>query len=135
MANFCLILFLPGTRDFPLMTNGPLSMFAILFAYLLFVKQIGPQLMKERQAFNLRHLLLVYNISLVVFNVYFFIEALICCRFGLELFEFKFPDQRDVSSRPMRVIHSGYAYFLTKYLDLFDTVFFVLRKKQSQVNY
>ena len=122
-----------GTRDLPLMSNGPWSMFTIILCYLLFVKQIGPQLMKERQAFNLRHLLLVYNISLVVINVYFLIEALICCRFGFDLFEFKFPDQRDVSPRPMRIIESGYAYFLTKFLDLFDTVFFVLRKKQSQV--
>jgi elongation of very long chain fatty acids protein 7 len=123
----------PRTRDFPLMSNGPWTMFSILLAYLLFVKQIGPHLMKGRQAFNLRHLLLVYNISLVVFNVYFFIEALICIRFGLELFDFKFPDNRDVSPRAVRLINSGYAYFLTKFLDLFDTIFFVLRKKQSQI--
>ena len=115
------------------MSNGPWSMLTILFAYLLFVKHLGPQLMKERQAFNLRQIMIVYNISLVVFNVYFFIEALICIRFGLELLNFQFPDNRDVSPSAIRIINSAYLYFISKFLDLFDTVFFVLRKKQNQV--
>lgn len=89
--------------------------------------------MKDRKPFTLRHSMFIYNISLVAFNVYFFIEALICIRFGIDLFDFEFPDKHDMSSKSMRMIYSGYAYFLTKFLDLFDTIFFILRKKYSQV--
>lgn len=123
----------PRTRSFPLMGNGPWTMFSIIFAYLIFVKKLGPKLMKNREPFVLRQLMLIYNICLVLFNAYFFFEALICIRFGLDLFDFEFPDRYDVSPKSMRLIYSGYAYFLTKFLDLFDTVFFVLRKKYSQV--
>ncbi|CAG2171864.1 unnamed protein product [Oppiella nova] len=90
--------------------------------------------MKSRPAYTLRHTMLLYNTVLVIFNVYFFIEALVCIRFGLDLFDFEFPNKYDVSTRSLRLIYSGYAYFLSKFLDLFDTVFFVLRKKYSQVS-
>ena len=115
------------------MNNGPWTMISILLAYLVFVKRIGPQLMKDRQAFNLRHIMIAYNVMLVALNVYFFVEALICIRFGLDLIDFQFPDNRDLSPRSIRMINSGYLYYLTKFLDLFDTIFFVLRKKYSQV--
>jgi len=123
----------PRTKNFPLMGNGPWTLFTIMFAYLLFVKKIGPELMKNRGPFVLRKLLLVYNITLVLLNAYFFVEALIGIRFGLGLFNFEFPDRHDVSPKSIRFIFSGYFYFLTKFLDLFDTIFFVLRKKYSQV--
>jgi elongation of very long chain fatty acids protein 7 len=125
----------PRTRDFALMQNGPWTMLSIMCAYLIFVKKLGPELMKNREPFVLRTPMLIYNIFLVVFNAYFFVEALICIRFGLDLFIFDFPDRTDTGPKAMRMIYSGYAYFLTKFVDLLDTVFFVLRKKYSQVRY
>jgi len=121
------------TRDYPLMTNGPWSMLSILACYLLFVNKIGPQLMKERAPFQLRSVMIAYNILLVTLNSYFFIESLICLRFGLSLLNFDFPDRSDTSELSMRMINSAYLYFLTKFVDLFDTVFFVMRKKYNQV--
>jgi len=119
----------------PLMLNGPWSMLSILACYLLFVNKIGPQLMKDREPFQLRGVLLAHNIILVILNSYFFVESLICLRFGLSLLNFDFPDRSDTSAMAMRMINSAYLYFLTKFVDLFDTVFFVMRKKYNQVSH
>ncbi|XP_054158430.1 elongation of very long chain fatty acids protein 7-like [Oppia nitens] len=123
----------PRTRHLPLLTNGPWTLCAIMLSYLIFTRHIGPALMKHRDPYTLRHTMLLYNTVLVVCNVYFFIEALVCIGFGRDLLDFQFPSKYDTSPRAMRMLYSGYAYFLTKFLDLFDTVFFVLRKKYSQI--
>lgn len=44
-----------------------------------------------------------------------------------------FPDRMDVSPHAIRTINSGYLYYLSKYVDLLDTIFFVLRKKYNQI--
>ncbi|XP_054158431.1 elongation of very long chain fatty acids protein 7-like [Oppia nitens] len=124
----------PRTRHLPMMDNGPWTMLSIMASYLVFVRYIGPQLMKDRQAFSLHYLMLFYNILLVLINVYYFAEMLACINYGWDLMDFQFPNKFDVSPKAIRLLYSGYGYFLTKFLDLFDTIFFVLRKKYSQVS-
>lgn len=48
------------------MTNSPVPVLSIIAAYLYFVKSLGPKLMKKREPFNLRKVMLVYNAVQVV---------------------------------------------------------------------
>ena len=46
--------------DWPLM-NSPLPTVALCCAYFYFVKFLGPRLMKERKAWEIRNTIIVYN--------------------------------------------------------------------------
>jgi hypothetical protein len=124
----------PRVKHLPLMNGGPILMLAILGSYLIIVKNIGPNLMKNRDPFQLRKQMLIYNIFMVLVNAYFFCEALLCLRFGADLAIFSKPTYSDLSHKQMRILHSGYYYYLTKYADLIETFIFILRKKHSQVS-
>jgi uncharacterized membrane protein YwaF len=123
----------PRIKNFPLFTDNPMDVLTIMFSYLLFVKIIGPKLMKDRQPFDLRNLMLLYNVFLVVINAYFLYEFIFVVKFGSALIDLNFPDNNDFSEATLRSIKIVYIYYLTKFVDLMDTIFFVLRKKFSQV--
>merc|ERR1711872_790336 len=47
----------------------------ICSAYVYFVKVLGPRLMKDREPFELKKILLVYNFSQVLFSLWMFMEG------------------------------------------------------------
>ena len=124
----------PRARNLLLVSDGKWVLFVLLAAYLLFSTVIGPKIMSNYKPFKLRWQLFVYNIFLVIINSYFFIESILAYDYGKELLNFQFPtDYNDVSPKTMRKITFIHWYFISKLIDLMDTVFFVLRKKDSQV--
>ncbi|KFB34998.1 AGAP003196-PA-like protein [Anopheles sinensis] len=103
-------------------------------AYLYFVLRCGPKWMSCRKPVEIRSLLIVYNLVQVVANAVAFTLGLKYLRD----FPYSFlcqPIQLDGSEQFMAEMKLGYIYFLLKVLDLSDTVFFVLRKKQSHVSF
>jgi len=119
-----------------LFRGGLWPIMSILVAYLLFSLVLGPKLMAGRKPFQLRGPIFAYNIFMVVLNVYFFFESIQAYEFGRALMNFEYPptDTKDVSAQEMRRLTFVYWYFVSKIIDLMDTVFFVLRKKWSQVS-
>ena len=53
-------------------SEGPWSVLGIVALYLWFVKVKGPALMKEREAYNIKSFILVYNIFLVLLHACLF---------------------------------------------------------------
>lgn len=50
--------------------NGPpLVMVGIVATYLLFIKKIGPKMMENRQPFELKGIMMIYNLLQVVANL------------------------------------------------------------------
>ena len=126
----------PRTKHLFPMSNGPWKVIAFISCYLLFVTKIGPKLMADRKPFALTKILLVYNTLVVIINGYFFYIACYYLDYGRDLFNFKFMDRNNpdfYSENELAKVWMAYLYSWTKVLDLFDTVFFVLRKKSSQV--
>ena len=125
----------PRTRDYWLATGGPQRFLTIMILWLVFVKKIGPQMMANRKPFDLRRVMFVYNIFMVILNAYFFVLSIRWLDYGRRIFEFQFPSREDTSEATLRQIDEAVLYGYTKYLDLFDTIFFVLRKKQSHLTF
>lgn len=117
--------------DLPLMaTVGPVL--TILAVYLVFVLKIGPSFMRKREGYKLTATLTLYNAAQVLISaylVYRFGEGLI--RLGLV------PKQCVMHDDKLRreVLIGTYLYFVAKLTELLDTIFFVLRKKDSQVTF
>lgn len=105
----------------------------ICFLYVLFVTVIGPKYMENRKPYNLKNVLFYYNIFQIV------ISAVICYEsFTIHYFKNYFRCQSvDYSMNPsaVRLLRANYLYFLSKFIELLDTVFFVLRKKNNQVTF
>ncbi|XP_053680964.1 elongation of very long chain fatty acids protein AAEL008004-like [Anopheles nili] len=106
----------------------------ITAAYLYFVQSLGPRLMANRKPIQMRGFLIIYNLVQVVANATAFSMGI---RY---LFSYSHsfvcqPLQLDTNPQAMTILRLGYFYFLLKILDLADTVFFVLRKKQSHVSF
>ncbi|XP_050520253.1 elongation of very long chain fatty acids protein 4-like isoform X2 [Daktulosphaira vitifoliae] len=115
--------------------KSPWPISSILVIYLLFVLKVGPMIMKKRKPLNLKMVMLFYNIIQTIFNGYmvllFFITP------GAISYHFKYlcnPLPRNANVFLMHELNkASWYFFISKVIDLLDTVFFVLRKKQSQV--
>ncbi|KAG8195040.1 hypothetical protein JTE90_029620 [Oedothorax gibbosus] len=106
--------------------------YSILVFYILFVKWIGPALMKNYKSMDLRYTIRVYNFGQVIFNAIILIQLV---TFGARIW----PHRCQILYNPNYPVFFRDAsriiwhIFLIKLSDLLDTVFFVLRKKNRQI--
>ncbi|XP_075546096.1 very long chain fatty acid elongase 4-like [Dermacentor variabilis] len=117
-----------------LYSGNPVPIHLILVLYVYFVKYRGPEWMKDRKPFTLVGVMRLYNISMVALN------------FGFMVFFFKNTYLRGnyswlctgIDYRPteqsMTVLNACWWYLHVRMAEFLDTVFFVLRKKNSQVS-
>lgn len=121
-------------NEFYLLRGGPSIILSIVIVYLVFVLSLGPKLMTNHQPFKLNKLLLFYNVGMALANLWLFIQGLWVSNYGLDTWGCsKFGG--DIRQSPRRGIFLGYLFFLTKLIELLDTVFFVLRKKKDQITF
>ncbi|CAM4594313.1 unnamed protein product [Leuciscus chuanchicus] len=120
-------------RDYPLM-QSPIQMTVILLGYVFFVLYVGPRYMANRKPFSLKTTMIVYNFSMVAFNSYIVYEFLMS---GWGTTYTWRCDLCDTSNSPqaLRMVRGAWLFYFSKYVELLDTVFFVLRKKHSQVTF
>lgn len=120
-------------RDYPLM-QSPIPMTFILLGYVIFVLYVGPRYMASRKPFHLNTAMIVYNFSMVAFNTYIVYELLMA---GWGTTYTWRCDLCDPSSSPeaLRMVRAAWLFYFSKYIELLDTVFFLLRKKQNQVTF
>jgi hypothetical protein len=109
----------------------------ILIAYWLFIFKIGPSFMKNRKPFEIKDIILVYNLYQVLFSSW-----LIYRGFQIEgsVEYIKSFGCIDHNVKPTNEIVYGiclisWCYFFNKIVELSDTIFFVLRKKQNHVSF
>lgn len=92
-------------RTWFLIRNGYLP-FILCFAYLI-ISLYGPSLMRDRKPFDLRMPMIIFNFCVVM--------TYVTCLFGLA-----------------SIAWIGY---LLRYIELLDTVFFILRKKENLITF
>ncbi|XP_012221665.2 very long chain fatty acid elongase 7-like isoform X1 [Linepithema humile] len=116
------------------MLSSPWPGLTLLGFYLYFVLNFGPKFMAKRQPFKLDRIMQLYNIFQVLINAYIFYNAL-TLGWLRDYSYFCAPVDYSYTPRAIEMARMVWIYFLVKILDLLDTVFFVLRKKQSQVTF
>lgn len=116
--------------------GSPLPLLVIFTLYFTFLN-LGPRVMKVRKPFNLATVIRVYNIFQVASCIAF---AYTAYKFKYNVIEstwrcLKFEDHLDTFGS-MRSIFTFYWYFMIlRTVELIETIFFILRKKQQQVSF
>ncbi|KAM9322140.1 elongation of very long chain fatty acids protein 1a [Pholidichthys leucotaenia] len=120
-------------RDYPLM-QSPVQMTSILLAYVVFSVYVGPRLMANRKPFQLNTAMIIYNLSMVLLNAYIVYEFLMSG--WATTFTWRC-DLIDTSNSPqaLRMVRVAWLFYFSKFIELLDTLFFVLRKKQNQITF
>uniref|UniRef100_A0A336LS88 Elongation of very long chain fatty acids protein n=1 Tax=Culicoides sonorensis TaxID=179676 RepID=A0A336LS88_CULSO len=117
--------------------SSPIPIIGIVIGYLIFVLYIGPKWMKNRAPYNLKHIIIAYNIMQVMHNLYMLWIALTSISLFRVFFSFNCaaltPHEESAWNYDIR--HGFWIYTMNKLLDLIDTVFFVLRKKQRHISF
>ncbi|KAL7021733.1 hypothetical protein ACKWTF_011999 [Chironomus riparius] len=122
------------SENFFLIENPPIAISLILIGYVLLIKW-GPMYMKERKPFDLKYFMMFYNFLQVTLNSYVSLMAIYRV---LIIGEYNYecePCDYTKTIKGLLLLRLTYYYFLLKVLDLFDTLFIVLRKKDSNLSF
>ncbi|PSN54037.1 Elongation of very long chain fatty acids protein [Blattella germanica] len=109
----------------------PISISAI---YVYFVKYWGPRFMKNREPFKLDHIIAIYNFIQMVWCFELFYDGY-TLEWGTKYRLFGEPVNYTNDPEALRIASGIWQYYILKIIDLLDTVFFVLRKKDRQVTF
>ncbi|KAK3090379.1 hypothetical protein FSP39_011333 [Pinctada imbricata] len=126
------LLIYPRVEDW-FMMSSPIPSLLICIGYVVFVK-MGPTIMTNRKPVELRNVLLVFNFCMVILSTYCFYEFL----FAGWLAGYSLGCQPvDYSNSPqaLRMASVCWMFYISKFIELLDTVFFVLRKKFNQASF
>ncbi|KAH9383213.1 hypothetical protein HPB48_024048 [Haemaphysalis longicornis] len=125
----------PRTADWPLVGSKPFIVLLPLI-YVYFVKIGGPRFMKSRKPYDeIKPIIQLYNAAMVLLNCYFvfafFSKTYLSGRYSFFCQGIDF-DTRD--DQTMSLLSHCWWYMMVRTADLLDTVFFVLRKKDSHIS-
>lgn len=123
----------PRFNDWFLMSS-PLPTIGMCFAYVAIVHW-GQKWMKDRQAYDLKYCLVIYNFLLVLLSVYMFHEVFVSTVLRPEFHLLcQAVDYKD-EYWPKRLGAVIWWFYFSKLIEFLDTIFFVLRKKNSQITF
>jgi len=123
----------PRVADLPLMSSIQQTTL-ICLTYVLLVKGVGPWYMKDRKPYNIKYLMMVYNLLQTLFSGWVFVE---CTKLFVYPGGYSWHCQPvDYSRNPeaMKTLHMAYFVLLSKFVDMLDSIFFVMRKKFNQLS-
>jgi len=115
--------------------GSPTAMIAVFAIYLWFVLKFGPDFMKKREAFKLVGIIRIYDIF----------QVAACAFFVAKVHQHGFtfaktwecvasPNVENLNYDAKALLELWWYFVLLRAIELIETVFFVLRKKQNQVS-
>nr|XP_029489497.1 elongation of very long chain fatty acids protein 1-like [Oncorhynchus nerka]XP_029489498.1 elongation of very long chain fatty acids protein 1-like [Oncorhynchus nerka] len=123
----------PRLWSYPLM-GSPVNMSAILLTYIFFVLVAGPRFMANRKPFQLKEAMITYNFSMVALNAFIVYEFMMSGWATTYTWRCDAVDYSD-SPQGLRMVRVAWLFLFSKFIELLDTVFFVLRKKHGQITF
>ncbi|XP_018574662.1 elongation of very long chain fatty acids protein AAEL008004-like [Anoplophora glabripennis] len=97
------------------------------------VKVLGPRLMENRKPFELKRILIIFNLFQVIFNGWLFYEFAVSGWLTKDWSYKCQPMDYTDNPRALRMAAACWWFYISKYIDFLDTIFFVLRKKDNQI--
>ncbi|XP_054155275.1 elongation of very long chain fatty acids protein AAEL008004-like [Oppia nitens] len=85
--------------------------------------------MANREPYNLKKLIIAYDLFMSLTNLYWFYESFNLIESFRLFLIVDFPTDRSSNYKTRETIALGYLYLLSKFMDWFDSIFFGLRKK------
>ncbi|XP_038048772.1 elongation of very long chain fatty acids protein 4-like isoform X1 [Patiria miniata] len=116
-----------------LLMKSPIPISCIVIGYLLVV-WLGPKLMANRNALQLKPILVLYNFFLVGLSIYMFYEFRVTSWKANYSYRCQ-PVDYSNSVLGMRMARVCWWYFFSKVIEVMDTIFFILRKKNNQLTF
>uniref|UniRef100_A0A673XFW6 Elongation of very long chain fatty acids protein 1 n=4 Tax=Salmoninae TaxID=504568 RepID=A0A673XFW6_SALTR len=123
----------PRLWGYPLM-QSPVNMTAILLTYIFFVLVAGPRFMANRKPFQLKEAMIAYNFTMVAMSTFIVYEFLMSGWATTYTWRCDAIDYSD-SPQGLRMVRVAWLFLFSKFIELLDTVFFVLRKKHGQITF
>lgn len=124
----------PRTIGWTYSTSPVSSLFITLF-YVYIVKYRGPEWMKNRQPYDLKNVIRAYNVCMVILNigfvVFFFRNTYLSGGYSYFCTGIHFKRTEEA----MAVLSASWWYLHMRIAEMSETIFFVLRKKTSQVSF
>uniref|UniRef100_A0A1B6LNZ3 Elongation of very long chain fatty acids protein n=1 Tax=Graphocephala atropunctata TaxID=36148 RepID=A0A1B6LNZ3_9HEMI len=116
--------------------STPYPVLGLVAAYLYFVLSLGPRLMATKKAYEIRHIMMAYNVFQVVYNARLFLQ-LFMVDGALWYLSNHTCHPIPVTNNPLKYVFfaNSWYYMISKITDLLDTVFFIMRRKQSHVTF
>ncbi|XP_015368984.1 PREDICTED: elongation of very long chain fatty acids protein 4-like isoform X2 [Diuraphis noxia] len=115
------------------MVNSVFTTFTIALCYLLIV-WLTPLYMKNRTAYNLRNVLIIYNIIMIITNLFIIIEMILMTT-KLNYSWMCQPITYVNAEAELRIATAVWLYYIVKFFELLDTIFLILRKKDNQLSF
>lgn len=119
----------PTMSFFPILSGTPWITFGLTLLYLIIVKNLLPNYMKNRKPYDIRKPMIYYNLFNVIVNFGGFLIGFWGTNFGADIW-----GCHEEKISPI-LVYCAYGYFLLKYVDFLETIFFLLRKKNNQVSF
>ncbi|XP_018567405.1 elongation of very long chain fatty acids protein AAEL008004 [Anoplophora glabripennis] len=123
----------PRTTDWPLM-HSPVPTIMMVLGYLYVILFLGPRMMENRKPFKLREVLVIYNGAQVLYSLFMLYEHLVSGWFWDYSYKCQ-PVDYSNNYKALRMANLCWWYYISKLTEFADTLFFVLRKKDSQVSF
>lgn len=122
----------PRVQHWPLV-KSPIPMFCLIFAYYNMV-YFGPKIMKNREPFKLKWILVFYNMGITLLNLYIAV-SLFYYAWKLNYSWICEPCPKVRTMEEVQIALGIYLFYVSKVLEFNDTLFFILRKKTKQLTF
>ncbi|XP_015210453.1 very long chain fatty acid elongase 2 [Lepisosteus oculatus] len=114
------------------MLDSCLPTLLLTLVYLVIV-YFGTLYMKNRPAYSLKGVLIAYNFAVTMLSLYMLIELILATWQGE--YNLQCQNLNSAGGADIRVAKVLWWYYFSKLIEFLDTIFFVLRKKNSQISF
>lgn len=116
-----------------MLSNGLLNVLGLVGVYLVTVLIVGPRLMANRKPLEIKNLIRFYNATMILVNMYLIGRAMALVDYGRSFFNCNGVEM-DLD-RVDEIALMTELFLLSRLADFLDTIWFVLRKKQSHISF
>lgn len=124
----------PRVADWPFISS-PIPTLIIVSIYLAVINYFGPNFMEKRPAYDFGLFLPAYNFALVGLN-YYILHLVVTGSYAAGYSYICTPLTKDFDDLNERKVALGvWLYYISKLIELFDTLLFLLRKRYRQISF